>query len=117
MKKVSIQAAQGDILILKVDEVPANATPVQPEKAGEHIVAHSETGHHHVVREQVPNSVAYFQVPNEPLVSYLKIDDVFGDLVHLRDFDTHETLRLPTGSYQIRRQREETPSGWKRVED
>lgn len=34
-----------------------------------------------------------------------------------RSFDTHESILLKGGTYEIRRQREYTPEGWRRVED
>jgi hypothetical protein len=44
------------------------------------------------------------------------------DVVHERDYDTHETVRLDSGDggeviFEIRRQEELRPDGWARVED
>ena len=41
----------------------------------------------------------------------------FADVEHLWPFDTHETIRLTPGKWEIRRQREWSPEGWRRVED
>ena len=38
-------------------------------------------------------------------------------LEHLRTFDTHETLAIPPGVYELRRQREAVPEGWRRAQD
>jgi hypothetical protein len=57
----------------------------------------------------------------DPLISYLSVgDNVSGggaDVIHMRPWDTHETLRLPSGTWKILRQREMSPQGWRRVED
>jgi len=100
--------------------LPANA--VKRERTGPLVVAHSETGHHHSIADA---AVAHFEVPGDPLVCYLQLEggaDFGGgvDVVHHRAWDTHETIRLlgqPGDVWQVRRQREHTPEGWRRVED
>lgn len=49
-------------------------------------------------------------------LSYLRVSGE-TTLEHLRDFDTHEPLSLPPGNYEVRRQREYTPEGWRQVAD
>lgn len=113
--KVKRMAAQGDVLFRRVDRVPAGFD-VQPE-AKRVVVAHSETGHHHSVDVA---GVRHF-VGKDPLVCYLQLAEVAScDVVHHRSFDTHDTLRLMGGIgaiFEVRRQREYTPEGWRRVED
>lgn len=110
-------AAQGDLMIRRIESLPKDAKPVDAEK-GQFVVAHSETGHNHVI-EAAPN-VQLFST-GDPMVSYLQIIDAADAtetlLEHLRNFDTHETIAIPPGNYEIRRQREYTPEGWRRVED
>ena len=110
-------AAQGDLLIRRIDSIPAKAKPVQPEK-GVYVVAHSETGHNHVI-EAAPN-VALLTT-DDPMVSYLQVieatDKAEAVIEHLRSFDTHAPITIPPGNYEIRRQREYSPEGWRRVED
>lgn len=117
MKTFNNQAAQGDLLIRRIDKLPSGAKQVQSEK-GLHVVAHSETGHNHVIEDR-PN-VALFTT-GDPMVSYLQVieatDETETLLKHLRSYDTHETIKIPTGTFEIRRQREYTPEGWRRVED
>lgn len=112
MKVFQTMAAQGDCLIVAVGEIPHDAVEVQPT-GGTYVVAHSETGHHHAVDAE---GARYYSTP-DPLVCYLRVDGEYVDLVHMRDYDTHETIRIPRGAFQIRRQREWTPEGWRRVED
>jgi hypothetical protein len=107
-------AAQGDLLIRRIESLPDNVEAVNPEE-GKHIVAHSETGHHHYVSAN--QDVTYFAVPNDPMVCYLKVGGEFVDLIHNRAYDTHETIRISNGLFELRRQREYTPEGWRRVED
>lgn len=108
------QAAQGDILITRVKMMPKNVKPIFAQK-GKFIIAHSETGHHHTVAERP--GVEFFST-EDPLVAYLRvIDGVEIALEHERSFDTHESLLLKGGTYEIRRQREYTPQGWRRVAD
>lgn len=110
-------AAQGDILLRRIAELPKNLTMASVTN-GQHIVAHSETGHHHVI-EARPN-VRVLNSDN-PLVSYLEVIEATDQaevlLEHVRSFDTHETISISPGVYEIRRQREYTPEGWRRVAD
>lgn len=119
------QAAQGDCLITRVDSIPANAVRVDAVN-GEHVVAHSETGHNHVVAEE---NVEFYNVPvgdtdvdaaNDgkfsELVSYLRVKKPTA-LRHLRSFDTHAPIVIKEGDYRINRQREYTPEGFRRAAD
>ena len=118
-KKVRNQAAQGDILLRRVKSIPKSARKVEPV-GGRHIVAHSETGHHHYLAAA---GVELFQDPGNPLIAYLRLAGP-ATLVHGRETDTHAPLALGGGArpsrpahFEVRRQREYTPAGWQRVED
>jgi hypothetical protein len=107
------QAAQGDILITKINAIPENLTEKNPDTEG-FIVAHSETGHNHVIESE---GVQMFIAANDPMIMYITVNNEYADLTHNRVFDKHETIRLKQGNYEIRRQREYTIKGWRRVED
>lgn len=111
------QAAQGDLLLRRVTKLPANLKPACVER-GTFVVAHSETGHHHVIDAR-PNVRVYDT--EDPLLSYLEVIDATDQmetlLRHLRGHDTHETISIPPGVYELRRQREHTPEGWRRAQD
>lgn len=111
------QAAQGDLLIRRVDRIPDGLKPMTVD-AGKYIVAHSETGHHHVI-EARPNVIVFDT--EDPLVSYLQVieatDEAEAVIEHLRNFDTHESVKVGAGKYEIRRQREYSPEGWRRAAD
>jgi hypothetical protein len=117
MRTFKNQAAQGDCLIRRIAALPAGLKRL-PTEDGKYIVAHSETGHHHVIAER-PGVTVY--TTSDPLLSYLEVieatDEAEALLEHLRAWDTHETIRICPGVYELRRQREYTPEGWRRVED
>jgi len=115
MKTFKRQAAQGDLLIMRLSDdfvIPENYKEVKAED-GKYIVAHSETGHHHTVLER---STTYFQDPEDAFNAILSVKEK-TPLTHERSYDTHETLGLEAGNYKIRRQREYTPEGYRRVAD
>jgi len=119
MKSFQNICAQGDVLIRRVKSVPKTATVVRHEN-GAVIVTHSETGHHHCMtldREQndVP-SVEMFQSSDNPLLAWIKVNRPTA-LEHLRPHDTHEPIMFQCGIYEVRRQREHTPDGWRQVQD
>lgn len=104
--------AQGDIYIRKIAALPAGAVPIPAEK-GRLIVTHSETGHHHVMDA---GTVTMHRLPDSIMDCFLVVDKP-TDLTHLRPHDTHAPIRFEKGTYHVRRQREHTPEGWRRVED
>jgi hypothetical protein len=117
MKTFKTQAAQGDLLIRRISSLPKNAVKAKSDN-GNFVVAHSETGHHHIVAER-PN-VAYFTT-DDPMISYLQVVEATDEtevlIEHLRSFDTHESIVVSPGIYEVRRQREYTPEGWRKVAD
>lgn len=119
MEKVTFKncAAQGDLLLRRIDKLPAGVKLLLAEQ-GNYVVAHSETGHNHVITAK-PNVQWYGT--DDPMVSYLEIveatDATETLLRHLRGHDTHKTIVIPPGVFELRRQREYTPEGWRRVED
>ena len=112
MKTFINSAAQGDILLRRVDKLPEDITPI-PSENGKYVVAHSETLHNHVVQD---TGVQLYQAANDPLVMYLVVDNP-TELRHERSFDTHAPITIDKGKYEIRRQREYTLEGWRKIED
>jgi len=111
VKEVKKMVAQGDILLRKVTKLPKGATIEEPGVKGL-VLAHSETGHDHVA---VGPDVKLYRT-KDPLTSYLEVQ-LSADIVHKRPFDTHETVRLTKGLWEVKRQREMTPEGWQAVQD
>jgi len=132
MKKFKNMAAQGDLMIIRIDKLPENIHPAKPD--GTHyVVAHSESGHHHVIEDR-PN-VKFF-TSDDPMISYLQVDAAIDEteallkhlkvgkdahetmLKHLKvGKDAHETISFGAGFYRINRQRENTPKGLRPVQD
>lgn len=104
---------QGDIAIERIDALPRDAAREAARADGALVVGHSETGHHHSIH----NRRVRMLESSDPLVCYLQVEGKYADLVHHRPVNPHEAFRLPTGTYRVRRQREWTPEGWRRVED
>lgn len=130
MKTFDKQAAQGDMFIRAIESLPDNVKETEAEH-GNFVLAHSETGHNHIVKKQ--EGVSFFSNQNDPFIAYLVIDtskvESPVECKHLRDHDTHETISFFTGDFiakvkdagkkifEIRRQREYTPEGFRRAQD
>lgn len=112
MKTFKTVAAQGDVYFRRVDNLPLNAVVVQSDK-GRVVVAHSETGHNH---EMDADGVTMYRLPDSIMDCFLVVTKP-TTLEHLRPTDTHEPILFEAGTYHVRRQREYTPEGWRRVED
>lgn len=112
MRTFKTTCAQGDIFIRKIEALPDGVIPVDPEK-GRVVVTHSETGHDHVMDAQ---KVKMFTLPDSIMDCLLVVEDQAA-LEHLRQHDTHEAIMFEPGIYHVRRQREYTPEGFRRVED
>jgi hypothetical protein len=112
MKKVSKNDLffQGDICIVRCENLPPGL-----EEVKDRVVAHSETGHHHVAER-----AKVYKAP-DGMTLYMQAVGKSIDLVHKRPYDTHETIRVeglkPGDTFKVKRQREHTPEGWRRVED
>lgn len=106
--------AQGDLLIIPVKALPKNVKAAIPE--GRHyIVAHSETGHHHVIEK---TRAEVFEAADDSFIAYIKTLGDGAEITHERSFDTHETIALePNKFYEIRRQREWVPEGFRKAAD
>lgn len=103
---------QGDVAFVPIDALPEGLLEQPGEVA---TVAHSETGHNHSVHNG--EATLFRRLEADPMVCYLQVAGDHADVIHHRAFDTHQTIRLLTGCWEVRRQREFTPEGLRRVED
>lgn len=104
--------AQGDMLIIPIANIPTTAKAAKPE--GKHfILAHSETGHHHVIERA---KAEVYEAADDAFIAYVKALAP-ADITHQRPHDTHETVQLAPGNYEIRRQREYVPEGFRAAQD
>ena len=108
-KKVT---AQGELHIVRVDALPSGL-PALAAVEGHVIVGHSETGHNHVMDA---TRTTMYRLPEEIYEWFLVVSEA-DELVHMRPFDTHETIRFEPGIYRVRAGREYTPEGWRRSAD
>lgn len=119
MKTFTTTAAQGDVHFTRRERLPDGITAL-PDINGRIVVTHSETGHDHVMlldrtASDAEPAVIMYGTDN-PLVSWLQVNRPTA-LEHLRPHDTHEAILFAPGIYEVRRQREYQPEGFRRVED
>ena len=112
MKTFKNSARQGDLLICRIDSFPGGLTAASAVN-GQYVLAHSETGHNHVVLERGAQMLID---QTKEFIAYLEISEP-SEITHLRDFETHEPIRIEPGKYEIRRQREYMPEGFRRAQD
>jgi len=114
-KTFKMMAAQGDMLIRRIDRLPSNVVPERAASDGVYVLAHSETGHNHVVLERP--GVTLHKDPVDQFRAFLTVTGDPVELEHLRSYDTHETILVTEGVYEVRRQREYTPEGFRKAQD
>lgn len=78
---------------------------VTGKQVSTYIVAHSETGHHHVLESEAP-----FTVDEKKM--YLELFQP-ARLVHKKSFDAHKTLPITPGKYKIVQKSEYDP--WQQI--
>jgi hypothetical protein len=92
---------QGDLLFVQA-EIPQDAKEIQTG-----ILARGEaTGHNHRVR---PGTAIALLAAGVAYVRALQEAQI--------DHEEHQTVTLPPGDWEVRRQREYTPEGWRQVAD
>lgn len=109
-------AAQGDILIIAIDAIPSSAK-LNPgiTKGANFVIAHSESGHDHVIEKA---RAEVYEAADDSFIAYIKTLGDGAEITHERSFDTHETIALePNKFYEIRRQREYIPQGFRKAAD
>lgn len=106
-----IHYRQGDVLIERIEAMPAKRTAI-PRENGRVILAHGEvTGHAHAI---VDEKCDLYASPEAPMgVTYLEIQQAVVALKH----DEHSTIELPEGNYRVTRQREYSPEAIRNVAD
>lgn len=103
-----IIGAQGEVTIIRIDAIPQGieTKPVARNKAGHAIIAHSESGHHHVVTggdvmertSDVPDGMQQFYA------IFTKAERLVQDAP-----TPHGGYDLPAGIYEFRISREYDP--------
>lgn len=113
MKSFSIRAAQGEITIIRIGDAPPTKsfpegyTELKPEN-GKLVVGHSETSHHHVVNPKDASVAVLDRAPEGMRILRMIVENPTS-LDHLRPHDTHESIAVQPGMYEIRIGREFDP--------
>lgn len=90
---------QGDVLLVRVEEVPEGAVAV-PREDGRLVLAHGEvTGHAHVIDDERAKLVTAAQAEELYLT-------VYGDRAVALTHDEHDSIAVAPGAYRVIRQRE-----------
>ena len=105
MKVFNKFAAQGEVHIRKIDKLPDGLTAYKAEN-GKYVIGHSETGHSHDLLTMDRAQVFQSTKAPEGMTILYAILDAPNELVHNREFYTHETISFEPGIYEFRLGRE-----------
>lgn len=102
---------QGDVLLVQVSEIPADATPCNVD--GDVILAYGEvTGHAHRLAEGSVKPLAKGGVWSASAERFIQALDG-AKLTH----EEHGTIPIPAGNYKVVQQREYSPEAIRNVAD
>jgi len=110
MKKFSRVAAQGEITIRRIGDLPDDRrlpdgfTEMKAED-GVFVIGHSEAGHHHVIGAEGATVGIKDRPPEGMKILYMILENSLS-LEHLRSHDVHETIVGDPGVYEVRIARE-----------
>lgn len=106
--KIVIPGRQGDVIVVKVKDIPADAKLLKREK-GRVILAHGElTGHAHAISDRGARLLE-----TAAKMTFLEVTD---ETVHIRH-EEHAPVALPKGFYRVVRQTEYSPEALRNVAD
>lgn len=80
----------GEIVLKSINKMPNG----KMSKHNEFIVAHSETGHHHILKSDTKFDVL------EKTMLYIRLYEP-AKLTHKKSIDFHRTLDIPAGDYKV----------------
>lgn len=100
MKNTPLQ--HGEVMLVPVSAVPEG---LKRRDANSVIVAHSETGHHHVLECPKPMAIYSDDEENQFFVQLF----ASGKLVHKKEHDFHKTLKADSVIYEVHRKNEYNP--------
>lgn len=109
-KKTDSIIRQGDVCLIAVTELPADAEDITPKKGRVVLMEGEATGHAHAFYD---GGVRLYRgkSPNQP--RFLKVVRTTALLKH----EEHTTAKVPPGIYRIPQQSEYTPEELRRVAD
>lgn len=119
---------QGDVLLIPTTKKPNPKVKRQPRESGRLILARGEaTGHHHSIADSHCSLYLDEQRPISTEDARTMVARLGGGLIPDRllevkrpvnlEHQEHDTIRLPTGNYIVRIQREYSPQSLRNVAD
>lgn len=94
---------QGDVRLKRIETLPEGL------HKKDSIIAHSETGHNHVIE----NAIVYADARGQ---QYVQVEKE-ATLTHQKETEAHEQITIPQGIYRVVHQREWSPQQERRVQD
>lgn len=89
----------GDVLIRRVESIPAEAIKAKADKRGLVLAEGEVTGHHHRITDVTKGDLLVSPEEASELRMWLHLDAP-AELVH----EEHHTLTLPAGDYEVIKQ-------------
>lgn len=103
------QLRQGDVLLVPIDKIPANAK-LQKHKGRITVALGEATGHHHTIELSEKDAADWWK--DDQGVQYVEVKTE-SPIVH----QEHSELVLDPGAYKVVTQREYTPKEIRNVRD
>jgi hypothetical protein len=111
-------ARQGDVLLVRIDALPANLAEAKRDIIGRIVLAYGESsGHAHAIRDK---GVCGLRMAGSEEVDYLEVGGSGAVVNHEYEsgqMAEHHPISLPAGFYKVVRQVEYSPEAIKRVVD
>ena len=110
---------QGDILLVRVKQLPQDAQPVQHGKDGIILALGEVTGHRHRIDSDPAAPVAQEYRAKKPVPVFDAVAERFIQVLEKAELrhEEHATIHLPAGNYAVIQQREYFPEEIRNVTD
>jgi hypothetical protein len=127
MNIIEKTARQGDVVLVRVDELPEGLIATKRDKIGRIVLAHGErSGHGHAIRDPFVCGFRLATTGDDPTgvsggVDYIEVGGSSPATLN-HEYESgqmaeHEPISLPPGVYRIALQREYTPQAIVRAAD
>jgi len=119
MNTIKTVARQGDVMLVRIDELPANLKPAKRDKIGRVVLAYGEhSGHAHTIRDP---HVMSLSMAGSDEVDFIEVGGS-GPATLNHEYESgklaeHLPITLPPGAYKVVRQVEYSPQAIVRVVD
>lgn len=126
MADIQTIARQGDVVLVKIDQLPDGLIETKRDQHGRIVLAHGEkSGHGHAIREKNVTSLRMAGTEDDPTgvsggVDYILVGGSGATLNHeyaSGQMAEHHPINLAPGAYKVVLQREYNPAGIQRAID